>query len=375
MEPSALVLLLGLILLVAKQGLAEGKAPEQWCLSPKGVSKVTWAPERRTCGPPWRSSSPACTAAARTQSSSASHPSSAAEKPGWCPLGGEQGVPAARAFCLSDASCPGSEKCCKIGTLRICAQPALVSPGYCPKPCMATEEPCLVSCLDDTWCGPGEKCCHRDCHSRCEVAEPGKPGVCPLQGLRGSLGPCLGPALQNCSDDFDCEAAKKCCATGCSQVCKEPEEGQEVALLSEMVALLGRDGVCAEKGRSEEGGLLRKRKPQGKHIGNADMPCATGAKHRMPGSCVRPGACPPRAAKRGALECGPTFCVRDQDCPKPHEKCCRLHCGWVCTAPVTSGAAGIPAAELLQREMESPGDPEKASGTLLNQFRENKAHE
>lgn len=55
---------------------------------------------------------------------------------------------------------------------------------------------------------------------------------------------------------------------------------------------------------------------------------------------VRPGACPPRAAERGALECGPTFCIRDQDCPKAHEKCCRLHCGWVCTAPVTAGAAG-----------------------------------
>uniref|UniRef100_A0A8C6Y256 WAP domain-containing protein n=1 Tax=Naja naja TaxID=35670 RepID=A0A8C6Y256_NAJNA len=28
-------------------------------------------------------------------------------------------------YCLSDASCPGHEKCCSLGRMRICVQPAL----------------------------------------------------------------------------------------------------------------------------------------------------------------------------------------------------------------------------------------------------------
>lgn len=52
-----------------------------------------------------------------------------------------------------------------------------------------------------------------------------KPGACPLL-LRGSLGPCTGVGtLKNCSGDFDCKKAQKCCWTGCNYSCKVLEEG------------------------------------------------------------------------------------------------------------------------------------------------------
>ncbi|CAI5778628.1 keratin-associated protein 10-7-like [Podarcis lilfordi] len=144
-----------------------------------------------------------------------STPTSALEKAGLCPPGRNPDAQPSKVFCLSDASCPGSEKCCNVGTLRICAHPAMVSPGYCPKLCSGLKEACQVSCLDDTWCGPGEKCCPDDCHMRCVAAAPVRPGICP----RRMAWPNGTPCRNQCEDDRDCPEDQKCCFAGCGLEC------------------------------------------------------------------------------------------------------------------------------------------------------------
>uniref|UniRef100_A0A8C5RZ63 WAP domain-containing protein n=1 Tax=Laticauda laticaudata TaxID=8630 RepID=A0A8C5RZ63_LATLA len=46
-------------------------------------------------------------------------------KAGRCPVGSAQQPLPSKLYCLSDASCPGHEKCCSLGRMRICVQPAL----------------------------------------------------------------------------------------------------------------------------------------------------------------------------------------------------------------------------------------------------------
>lgn len=85
---------------------------------PKGGAKGIC----RLCHP-WQSLPSA--AATRIPDSASSLPASATEKLGLCPLGWQQDVPSSRCYCFSDASCPGSEKCCNMGAMRICVQPVL----------------------------------------------------------------------------------------------------------------------------------------------------------------------------------------------------------------------------------------------------------
>uniref|UniRef100_A0A670ZM75 WAP domain-containing protein n=1 Tax=Pseudonaja textilis TaxID=8673 RepID=A0A670ZM75_PSETE len=50
-------------------------------------------------------------------------------KAGRCPAGSAQQPLPSKLYCLSDASCPGHEKCCILGWMRICVQPALGKEG------------------------------------------------------------------------------------------------------------------------------------------------------------------------------------------------------------------------------------------------------
>ncbi|XP_053099085.1 WAP four-disulfide core domain protein 3-like [Hemicordylus capensis] len=366
-------------------------------------------------------------AATGTRSPWFSPPASGPEKAGQCPAGRVQAVPPSRVFCLSDASCPGSEKCCNLGLMRICVQPAMVGPGYCPKLCSATEEPCLVSCLDDSWCGPGEKCCQDDCHVHCVLAEPVRPGSCPRTRVLSASTPCP----DQCDDDRSCPEGQKCCFTGCSLqcvspwaedppacteavsraavpktcpdlcladtdcsgdrkcsptdcgfqctellpaerpgVCPEASQGplefcqdwcstdSECPGAKKCCSRNGCGRICAEPRRVKPGvcplllrgslgpcpGSMRKNCSDDLDCPAAEKCCSTGCSY----ACtepeeVRPGACPPSAAEKRPLECSAaaaaatptTFCVKDADCPQPEERCCRRHCGWVCLAPAS----------------------------------------
>ncbi|KAL8179782.1 UNVERIFIED_CONTAM: hypothetical protein K2H54_072689 [Gekko kuhli] len=185
------------------------------------------------------------------------------EKPGDCPRQRVSltGLPCTNR-CLDDRSCPGDKKCCFSGCGLDCVSPPTEQPTACPPDSLGPADD-LGS--EAQQCSSGEGCSQKG------PAKPSlvKPGACPVM-LRGSLGPCTEGALKNCSDDSDCEEAKKCCWTGCRHACAVPDE-------------------------------------------------------------VRPGTCPPRAAETSTSECD-IFCFRDGDCPES-QKCCWLSCGRACTAP------------------------------------------
>lgn len=46
-------------------------------------------------------------------------------KAGRCPAGSAQEPLPSKLYCFSDESCPGGQKCCSLGRMRICVQPAL----------------------------------------------------------------------------------------------------------------------------------------------------------------------------------------------------------------------------------------------------------
>ncbi|XP_042318262.1 papilin-like [Sceloporus undulatus] len=290
------------------------------------------------------------------------------DKEGWCPPGQDRAIPPARVYCLWDASCPGGEKCCTLGTMQICMQPAMVGQGYCPLLCPSMEEPCLVGCLDDTWCGPGEKCCQVDCHVHCVPAEPARPGICPRKRILSDARPCanrcvddrscpegqkccftgcgldcvapiaekeglcparsppgaIDPCFGRCSNDYQCPGKMKCCKIECGMACIEPVSVKPGAC---PLQLRGSMGPCPE--------------PTQKNC-SSDFDCE-GAQKCCPIGCksvcrepeeVRPGSCPLVAAETiKAPTClSMAFCVRDNDCSQPHEKCCWHRCGWVCVA-------------------------------------------
>uniref|UniRef100_A0ABM5G4U0 Uncharacterized protein isoform X1 n=1 Tax=Pogona vitticeps TaxID=103695 RepID=A0ABM5G4U0_9SAUR len=186
------------------------------------------------------------------------------------------------------------------------APPQTERPGVCPSASQDTTDLCQDWCKNDSECPGAKKCCPVGCTRACREPSLVKPGACPLQ-LRGSMGPCPDVTLQNCSHDFDCEDAQKCCSVGCNTVCREPE-------------------------------------------------------------AVRPGSCPLRVAESTAVEClSLTFCVKDDDCAQAHMKCCWLSCGWVCLPvagvpmkepfPVT----GTPSPEPVQKETEELMEHRKAA--------------
>nr|XP_016853596.1 PREDICTED: WAP four-disulfide core domain protein 3-like [Anolis carolinensis] len=206
-------------------------------------------------------------------------------------------------LCVNDTDCPTNTKCsptdcgfqCKElppastawpaaprsrpAPISTSVQPLLTSPppeaeqsGVCPVTFPKTLHLCRDWCRTDRDCPTRKKCCQNGCIRVCTEPLWVKPGACPLR-LRGSMGPCPEPNLQNCSKDDDCAGAQKCCPIGCSSVCKEPEE-------------------------------------------------------------VRPGSCPLVSTQSSKEpECPTlTFCIRDKDCSQKHMKCCWHTCGWVCLA-------------------------------------------
>ncbi|KAJ7332276.1 hypothetical protein JRQ81_014456 [Phrynocephalus forsythii] len=387
----------------------------------------------------------------------------APEKEGQCPRGKGRDLPPSWVYCIQDATCPGAEKCCTLGRMRICLQPPRVGLGYCPKGCLALKQPCRVSCLDDTWCHPGEKCCQEDCHLRCVGAEPARPGVCPRKRVwPGTTHPCA----NQCEDDRSCPPGMKCCFDGCGLGCVNPDPGEtpactEVAPRKTCPDLCTDDANCPRnmKCSSTECGLQCRaphpeterpgRCPDASHDSadwcrdwcqrDSECPgakkccqvgCAKVCREPVlvkPGACplqlrgsmgpcpdvtlqncsndfdcenaqkccsigchevckepeeVRPGSCPFRVAESTASTClSLTFCMKDGDCAKPHEKCCRLRCGWVCLAIETDvptkepfrvtgetqeepGRSGTPSPAPVQKEVEEQRGPKKAADVV-----------
>uniref|UniRef100_A0A8D0C5E0 WAP domain-containing protein n=1 Tax=Salvator merianae TaxID=96440 RepID=A0A8D0C5E0_SALMN len=49
----------------------------------------------------------------------------AGSKPGRCPSEEDPAGEPSVLYCFSDASCPATEKCCRLGPMQICVQPAM----------------------------------------------------------------------------------------------------------------------------------------------------------------------------------------------------------------------------------------------------------
>ncbi|XP_075756896.1 uncharacterized protein LOC142818803 isoform X4 [Pelodiscus sinensis] len=239
-------------------------------------------------------------------------------KGGDCPAGRVEFVRPSRIYCLSDRSCPGSEKCCNSGHMRTCLLPDTVSPGYCPERGAGAGEPCRASCNNDSACASGAKCCARGCRVLCVGAVPAKPGVCPKRRVSQDFTPCA----NQCEDDRQCPGRQKCCFAACGLACLSPYTEKA--------------GVCPDLPRELPQGLCVDACVDA-CVDDADCPgeqkcCATGCGYKCRGPlAVKPGACP--AVLRGSL--GPCVerCRSDGDCGRT-EKCCRTGCGRVCKPPV-----------------------------------------
>uniref|UniRef100_A0A672FWT5 WAP domain-containing protein n=1 Tax=Salarias fasciatus TaxID=181472 RepID=A0A672FWT5_SALFA len=99
------------------------------------------------------------------------------EKPGVCPrrthIDWRYCASYSQSRCTCDEECPGKLKCCDFGCGPTCVEPA-------------TGE------LDPAWL---------------------KPGVCPRPSG-------FGICIQECNNDFECQADQKCCSNGCGNVCE-----------------------------------------------------------------------------------------------------------------------------------------------------------
>uniref|UniRef100_A0A674ISL7 WAP four-disulfide core domain 8 n=1 Tax=Terrapene triunguis TaxID=2587831 RepID=A0A674ISL7_9SAUR len=207
-----------------------------------------------------------------------------------------------QAYCLSDESCPGSEKCCSEGNRRVCVLPDSASPGVCPKrKVLQPFAPCQDKCDTDRSCPAEQKCCFTGCGLDCVLPQagalsttlppaqsgegwdwtkqtpeggsvPGKPG---MPRKRGTCPPnlikCLYTEPPLCLNDSECQGRQKCCYNMCRFRCVDPEE-------------------------------------------------------------EKPGICPAEAPEGGFDPCF-FRCSEDKDC-LGSEKCCLLSCGAGCLEPV-----------------------------------------
>ncbi|XP_039198315.1 WAP four-disulfide core domain protein 3-like isoform X1 [Crotalus tigris] len=234
-------------------------------------------------------------------------------KAGRCPLGSAQEPLPSKLYCLSDESCLGGQKCCSLGRMMICVQPALVNPSYCPTACPTALEPCRVSCLEDAACGPGQKCCLQDCQLRCVVAEPARPGLCPRRRALPTGTPCR----NQCDDDRGCPPGLKCCFSGCGLECLRPRA--EVP------------GGCTDPPAPKCQDRCREDSDCSKEEICRPTACGFQCQGPPPG---KPGVCP--LLLRGSL--GPCLdemlktCTHDFDCEEA-KKCCSNGCRMVCRKP------------------------------------------
>ncbi|XP_043352018.1 papilin-like [Dermochelys coriacea] len=221
-------------------------------------------------------------------------------KDGECPAEMKGPARPPQAYCLSDESCPGSEKCCSEGDRRVCVLPDSVHPGYCPKPDAGLITICLVSCSDDTQCSMDEKCCTIGCHRKCTKAEPASPGICPKRKVLQPFAPCN----NKCASDRSCPGEQKCCFTGCGLDCVPPQAGALSTALPPT--------------QSGEGWDWTKQTQEGSS--------ATG----KPWTPRKRGTCPPNLFR--CLYTEPPLCLNDTDC-RERQKCCYNMCQFRCMDP------------------------------------------
>ncbi|XP_012863710.1 WAP four-disulfide core domain protein 5 [Echinops telfairi] len=86
--------------------------------------------------------------------------------------------------------------------------------------CPPDDGPCLLSvpdqCVDDSQCPARRKCCYRACFRQCLPRVSVKQGICPQNRLQ-----CLSPTQHLCHTDSDCSGSKRCCPGPCGRDCRD----------------------------------------------------------------------------------------------------------------------------------------------------------
>ncbi|XP_026549785.1 WAP four-disulfide core domain protein 3-like, partial [Notechis scutatus] len=145
-------------------------------------------------------------------------------KPGECPAILPNNHLFCDRLCSSDASCPGTQRCCPTSCGQQCQLPEGDTSGYCPlvihPPSSRNGPLCYTDCNSDWECNAGfplpqKKCCPFGDRKLCVEAVEEHPGVCPR---RVEVFPFV-PCNNTCGDDRDCRLTEKCCFTGCSRGC------------------------------------------------------------------------------------------------------------------------------------------------------------
>ncbi|XP_055350538.1 perlwapin-like [Paramacrobiotus metropolitanus] len=149
-------------------------------------------------------------------------------KPGYCPTAD---VPnGARQCNQNDYDCPGSQKCCQVGstTFSYCADAVSNNlwgnkPGTCPSSSSLSWSWNSQTCISDSQCPAAQKCClsaygYSYCSAVATSLTDNKPGTCPSVSL--STGTCV----IECASDAGCYGSTKCCSNGCGRVCLNPAD-------------------------------------------------------------------------------------------------------------------------------------------------------
>uniref|UniRef100_H9GTP1 WAP domain-containing protein n=1 Tax=Anolis carolinensis TaxID=28377 RepID=H9GTP1_ANOCA len=133
------------------------------------------------------------------------------EKPGICPRTPPGTIPEkCEKRCKEDVHCPGPQKCCSWGCVRICRYPIKGE----------TISLCWGLFISRPW---GSSALRVLCVWFLSFLE--KPGKCPVPRPNLSL------ACEHfCSSDSECPGAKKCCYQSCKKACYDPVFGECISL-------------------------------------------------------------------------------------------------------------------------------------------------
>ncbi|XP_075383841.1 WAP four-disulfide core domain protein 5 [Tenrec ecaudatus] len=120
--------------------------------------------------------------------------------------------------------------------------------------CPPDDGPCLLSvpdqCVDDSQCPARRKCCYRACFRQCLHRVSVKQGSCPQNRLQ-----CLSPTQHLCHTDSDCSGSKRCCPGACGRDCRDPSPSGPAAIDAASAAGdRGRPGRRGRRGRRQQHG-------------------------------------------------------------------------------------------------------------------------
>ncbi|XP_077983615.1 uncharacterized protein LOC144438460 [Glandiceps talaboti] len=274
--------------------------------------------------------------------------------------------------CSNDEECDDAKKCCSNGCGNVCVEPGsevavglLPKAGKCPAVAEGTSGTCVHECSNDEECDGDKKCCSNGCGHVCsepdfEVIGPQqKVGQCPAVPSDVS-----GICVQECSNDEECDDAKKCCSNGCGNVCVEP--GSEVA-----VGLLPKAGKCPAVAEGTSGTCVHECSNDEECDGDKKC-CSNGCGHvcsepdfEVIGPQQKAGQCP--AVPSDVSGICVQDCSNDEECDDA-KKCCSNGCGNVCVEPVSAQGGGSEVAVgLLPKAGKCPAVAEGTSGTCVHE--------